>query len=199
MDVVALVETNGVTIPASWNHGVLKHHDRIYAFSSWENAMKFVQDHEDYMLKVFQLAQGQPELVQFLHLHSYFPAIEGIAMTPAAFLSNKAPVITAEVGTQVETHFEDSHIERDYHWNEWEMRRRALMLVNLRNKVTHSTQSSDSHFRRDGVTQSWLPKIKDTQTSRETGTTMPKAQNFIAGLRGSGKEPVRVLDLTLNL
>jgi len=110
------------------------------------------------MARVLELAQENPDLVQLLHLYSYFPAIEGLTSAADFHLSARAPVLTAEAGTQVDTHFEESYIDRNYHWNEWEMRRRALMLVNLRNKATHSTQSTDSHFRREGVTQVYLPR-----------------------------------------
>jgi len=41
--------------------------------------------------------------------------------------------------------------------------------------------------------------MKDTQTLRESGTSMPQNRTFIAGLRGSPGQAVRVLDLTLNI
>jgi len=38
------------------------------------------------------------------------------------------PVIS-EVGVQVDTHIVDTYIDPNYEWNEWELRRKALMLV----------------------------------------------------------------------
>lgn len=42
---------------------------------------------------------------------------------------------------------------RSYEFSEWALRRRALGLANLRRKKTHSTQTADSHFRRENDTQ----------------------------------------------
>lgn len=48
--------------------------------------------------------------------------------------------LTKDMATQTEAHPVPSHIDRNYHWNEWELRRRAIKLVELRHKHTHSTQ-----------------------------------------------------------
>jgi len=39
--------------------------------------------------------------------------------------------LTKDVGTGTPTHFVESYIDINYHWNEWELRRRALQIVNL--------------------------------------------------------------------
>jgi hypothetical protein len=40
--------------------------------------------------------------------------------------------LTKDVGTGTPTHFVESFIDINYHWNEWELRRRALQIVNLK-------------------------------------------------------------------
>lgn len=42
--------------------------------------------------------------------------------------------------------------------------RQIIALANLRNKATHSAQTVLSHFRRDGDSQTWLPKEAAVQT-----------------------------------
>lgn len=37
-----------------------------------------------------------------------------------------------DASTETPTHFIKKHIDVNYHWNEWELRRRALRVVNLR-------------------------------------------------------------------
>jgi len=90
-----------------------------------------------------------------------------------------------------------------YHWNEWDLRRRALLLVNLRKKATHSTQTTVSHFRKDIAAQCWKHgRETGTQTRRDATTTMPRRVNYIQGLRGgkTGKpSDAKVVDLTLYL
>ena len=66
--------------------------------------------------------------------------------------------MTSESGTQVETHIVDTFIDPNYRWNEWELRRHALMLVNLKKKKTHAAQTVMSHFRRESETQHYTPK-----------------------------------------
>lgn len=90
--------------------------------------------------------------------------------------------IISEVGVQVDTHIVDAYKDPNYEWNEWELRRKALMLVfiiiyyynsiisilifkfniifktNLRNKKTHSVQTHLSHFLRDSETQHYEPR-----------------------------------------
>ena len=39
--------------------------------------------------------------------------------------------LVCEAGTQVDVHIVDSRIDTKYQWNEWELRRQALMLVSL--------------------------------------------------------------------
>ena len=45
------------------------------------------------------------------------------------------------VDKEVETpeHFVVKHIEPNYHWNEWDLRKKALQMANIRRKVTVST------------------------------------------------------------
>ena len=54
---------------------------------------------------------------------------------------------------QTELHPVAKHIDRKYEWNEWEHRRKALAMVNLRQKRTHGSQTILSHFRRENATQ----------------------------------------------
>lgn len=115
------------------------------------------------------------------------------------------------------------YIDRNYCWNEWELRRNAIKLVELRYKATHSTQTKNSHFRRDNATQHYAPKYvslafpppslfcficfnfllfcreNDTQTGISTGTSPKINKKFIAGLRGKPTQKVSVVKLQLDL
>ncbi|KAI9216741.1 hypothetical protein BC828DRAFT_409152 [Blastocladiella britannica] len=95
-------------------------------------------------------------------------------MTRQALLGQRA--LVCEAGTQVDTHLVDKYIDPKYEWNEWVMRRRALMLVNLRTKQTHAAQTHTSHFRRDADAQVYPLRDGLTQTRREAATGMPKLE-----------------------
>nr|VZI05936.1 unnamed protein product [Spirometra erinaceieuropaei] len=63
-----------------------------------------------------------------------------------------------DFGIQTEVHPVESYIDSSYHWNEWELRRRALQMANIRRRLTHSVQTQLSNWRRDSATQVYLPK-----------------------------------------
>ena len=68
-----------------------------------------------------------------------------------------------------------------YHWNEWDMRRRALKNANLKNARTVSVQSNASFFRRDNETQVYPPKDTSNQTGVSRGTNPPRVVRYIEG------------------
>ena len=73
-------------------------------------------------------------------------------------------------------HFVEKHIEPNYHWNEWDLRKKALKMANIRKKITVSIQTELSNFRIDNETQVWLGKETSTNTgiNATTNTEMPK-------------------------
>jgi hypothetical protein len=98
------------------------------------------------------------------------------------------PLNSADGCSQTDTHIAydgKPNMDSTYHWNEWELRRRAILLVNLRTKATHSVQTDVSRFRREQQIQcEVLGKNKDTQTVRNNATQMPRSVRFLRGLKG---------------
>ena len=80
----------------------------------------------------------------------------------------------------------------------WGLRRRALHLANLRQKVTKSQQTGGSAFRREMESQVYLPKESVTQTGVSTGTNPPVSRNYIAGLRGAPDEQMELINMTVD-
>jgi hypothetical protein len=125
--------------------------------------------------------------------------------------------------TQTPTHFIDKHIDKGYEFSEWALRRRALQLADLRTKKTHSMQTDKSHYRREGATQTWLPKCVAseynrlfqnereradgwcvsregaTQTLIDAGTNPIQRRNYVTGLRGHPEQKLKVVQLKLEL
>ncbi|KAL0049693.1 hypothetical protein WJX82_007833 [Trebouxia sp. C0006] len=77
--------------------------------------------------------------------------------------------------------------------------RKALAMVNLRQKRTHGSQTILSHFRRENATQVWLPKGVASQTHVNKGQSMPRKLRYVAGLRGPPGTQMTVLNLELDL
>ncbi|TPP62971.1 Cilia-and flagella-associated protein [Fasciola gigantica] len=87
---------------------------------------------------------------------------------------------------QTEVHPIESYIDSNYEWNEWELRKKALKLANLRRKATSSVQTILSNWRRDNATQVYLLKDSWTTTKEDGYTQVSRPSVFLHGLRGCG-------------
>ena len=96
--------------------------------------------------------------------------------------SISAPLMV-DKGMETPCHFIEKNIEPNYHWNEWELRKKALQMANIRKKVTVSVQTELSNFRIDNETQVWLPKDNDTNTGINASTNTVLDKTYIVGLR----------------
>lgn len=182
---VTLTEVPGLLVPGNTSMGILHHKDAYYAFSSEILAKKFVENSEFYLVGVADIARQNAELIQLLEMHQQFSTISTDPSANSINMIDK-PVVKSNAECQTDTHFMDSCIVRNYYWNEWEMRRQAIKLANLRQKVTKSMQTNLSHFKRDNVAQVYLPKNQFSQTKRDNYSTIPKPSVFLNGLRGCG-------------
>ncbi|KAJ3300584.1 hypothetical protein HK104_009919 [Borealophlyctis nickersoniae] len=197
-----LIRRDGLVLPGDKNLGLVRYRDKLYAFVSSEGAREFAKFPERYTEGVLEMAKRSPDLVQILHLYSYFPTVEALENAKSFTrqrLLGQMPMVS-EIGTQVDTHIVDANIDPKYQWNEWELRRQALMLVNLKSKKTHSAQTDLSHFRRDSETQHYEPKTQNTQTMTSSSTSVPRRVNYLQNLRNDTKvgRKFRVVDLTVD-
>ncbi|XP_061756394.1 cilia- and flagella-associated protein 206 isoform X1 [Nerophis ophidion] len=186
-----LAQKNGILLPGNPYIGILKHKDKMYVFSSKEAALKFVRSPDHFIALVTERAKASPELIKLLQLHqnpSYKKQGEAV-------LTN----LKCEDFTQTDVHPMETNIVKSYEWNEWELRRKAIKLADLRTTVTHSTQTHLSHMRRENDTQTWLPKEVGCQTKRDGFTGVPKPQIFLAGLRGQRGGCMEKVDLTRSI
>jgi len=197
-----LVHGQGLLVPGKPNLGVVR----------WDN-LHFVCDHkvavadvaanpQYYVDKVKEKCRLRPEYIHLLRMQSYFPAqaiarmLDNPDFDPSAAGGKPS---TMDASTETPTHFVERRIDINYHWNEWELRRRALQAANLRKCTTIAQQTDKSHFKRDSTSQVFLPKDGDTQTRKERGTNPPVKTSYIQGLRGTHPERegvARVVQLT---
>ncbi|XP_054475022.1 cilia- and flagella-associated protein 206 [Anoplopoma fimbria] len=189
-----LVNRDGLLLPGNPHIGVLKHEEKFYVFSSKEAAMKFASSPVDFVAEVAEKAKHSPELIQLLKLHKQFPCVSPYPESGESLLVK--PITKCESGTQTDVHPLETNIVKSYEWNEWELRRKAIQLADLRTKVTHSVQTDLSHMRRENVSQTWLPKNAATQSKRDGESNVPKPQIYLAGLRGERDGRVVKTNLT---
>ncbi|KAJ3314040.1 hypothetical protein HDV04_001071 [Boothiomyces sp. JEL0838] len=183
----ALVSRDGLVVPGDKNIGMVRYKDRLLAFENITAAVEFFKQPDQYVDDIIQLSKLRPPFVQLLHLYKFFPTVDTLERAQSYSrqrLLGQLPIV-AEAGCQVDTHIVDSYIKPNYKWNEWDMRREALMLANLKDKRTHSCQTDNSHFRRDSETQHYAQKDNYVQTTKSSSTSVPKTKHYLAGLRNN--------------
>jgi hypothetical protein len=73
-----LIRRDGVVVPGDKNLGLMRYRDRLFAFASQEAAREFGKFPERYMEGVLEMAKRSADLVQLLHLYSYFPTVDAL-------------------------------------------------------------------------------------------------------------------------
>lgn len=179
-----LASRDGLLLPGNPHIGVLHHEEKFYVFSSKEAALKFAAGPGAFVAEVAEKAKQFPELIRLLELHQQFSRVSPYSEILLGETSPVKPVTKCESGTQTDVHPAGTGVVQSYEWNEWALRRKAIQLADLRSKVTHSAQTDLSHMRRDGATQTWLPKDAACQSKRDGGSSVPKPQVYLSGLRG---------------
>ncbi|KAM9782723.1 cilia- and flagella-associated protein 206-like [Neosynchiropus ocellatus] len=181
-----LVTSDGLLLPGNPSVGVLKHMDKFYAFSSRDAARMFARRPSYFISEVEENAKRAPELIRLLQLD----------LLSVGGRTGPSVESRCEMSTQTDVHPVETNVDRAYHWNEWELRRRAIQLTDLRTKVTHSAQTSNSHMRRENCSQTWRAKENCSQTRRDGHSSVPRPQVYLAGVRGHRVGGVEKVDLT---
>ncbi|NXD22370.1 CF206 protein, partial [Spelaeornis formosus] len=191
------IGVKGITLPGNPAIGILKHKEKYYVFSSKEAAYFFAEDPDKFIQLNVEKAKKYAELIQLLELHHQFEYLVPHAQARNAKKGSIIPAPKCDSGTQTDTHILPPTIVRSYEWNEWELRRKAIKLANLRRKLTHAMQTGLSHMRRENFTQVYLPKVVGTQTKRDNSSNVPKPQIYLKGLRGGSSPTTHVITVDL--
>ncbi|KAM9383038.1 cilia- and flagella-associated protein 206 [Phaethornis superciliosus] len=191
------IGVKGLTLPGNPSIGILKHKERCYVFSSKEAAYTFAQDPEKFIQLNVGKAKEYAELFHLLELRHQFEYLVPYAQTGSAGKYLMKPTAKCDCSTQTDTHILPPTIVASYEWNEWEMRRKAIKLANLRRKLTHAVQTDRSHMRRENSTQVYLPKDVSTETKCDNSSNVPRPQVFLAGLRGGSSPATHMVKVDL--
>ncbi|NWI96605.1 CF206 protein, partial [Pitta sordida] len=191
------IGVNGLTLPGNPAIGILRHKQKCYVFSSREAAYIFAQDPDKFIQLNVEKAKEYPELIHLLELHHQFEYLFPHAQARNADKCLVKPTAKCDSSTQTDTHILPPTIVTSYEWNEWELRRKAIKLANLRRKLTHAMQTDLSHMKRENSTQVYLPKDVGTQTKRDNSSNVPKPQIFLKGLRGESSPATHMVKVDL--
>jgi|Transcript_69857 hypothetical protein len=199
----ATVEFEGFCIVSVMKHrmmkpvmpevGYIRYQGKIYGFAD-ENAMRaFTETPQAFVDGAIRnQALADISMIHLLNLGGELP-------TELYFEGTRQQAMAAEetrkVDSDTQTGQIDPYKDYKYQWNEWELRRLALKLADLRNKRTHSCQTHLSHFKRDNDTQTYPKKQTGSQTLVEKSTQGKHKARYIAGLRGDPDSKVKVVSV----
>jgi len=178
----SLVKHDRLLLPGNPDLGILQYKEKFYIFSSLMAAHTFAAEPAKYIDEVAEAAKKSPELIQLLELHQQFSSLSAYSSDDKKLVVK--PVTKSDCGSQTVTHIEPRNMVKGYEWNEWELRRKALKLTNLRTKLTKASQTKLSNIRRENSSQVYLPKDQLSQTKADGKSNVPRPTTFLAGLRG---------------
>lgn len=201
----SIVTRDGLLLLGDSSLGLVRYRKKYYALVDEGAVVEFMQNPERYISEVLTVARRHPALIYLIGVQ------DRIRVDPDEVRADYAPKVfrgvhrMARVGPpmhdaacETPTHFVESYIDPHYNWNEWAMRKKALLLFNLKDKLTRSQQTDSSHFRRENESQHYEPKDATAQTRYNTGTTIPKTLNYIQNLRGHPDKRAKVVSVTID-
>lgn len=200
----SMVHSDGLLLLGDSSLGLVGYRGKYYAFVDEPALLAFMHTPDRYIADVLNVARRQPQLIYLIGVQ------DRIRVDPEDLRPDYAPAVlkgvhrqsrlgppTVEVACETPLHFVESYIDPKYNWNEWAMRKQALTLYNLKDKLTRSQQTSLSHFRREGETQHYAPKPAETQTRVSEGTTVPRTSHYLSGLRGHPHDKAKLTTLII--
>lgn len=167
---------------------------RAYGFSSIANARRFAAAPAEWL----ELAKDAIGNAAPLAMLCSDDEECGFDVRKALQVAQQGPN-RVDASSQTPTHFIERNMDHTYEWNEWELRRKALQLANIKERKTTSAQTVLNNFRRDNEAQVWLPKDAAVNTTSSKGTTMPIPKRYLQNLRGDPNKRLNTVDLTIDL
>ncbi|KAM3134829.1 hypothetical protein pb186bvf_012998 [Paramecium bursaria] len=177
----SVVKKNGLLIPGKPALGVYKYKDKNCVFSSEAAINEFLAEPGKFLSGVIDQCRQKPQLIKLFRLEDSFKNLNlKINFDDGAMPSNKLMVDKQE---QTPTHFIEKNLDPNYCWNEWELRRKAIQMANIRKRMTKATQSILSNFKVDSEAQVYELKDQSTSTGQNKGLNPLRPRNYQIGLR----------------
>lgn len=187
---VSIVENDGLLINGKHNLGVFNYQENYsLIFSTHSEIKKFIEKPQFYFDKLFTLCKRYPSLIFLLKVEDHFREknMKLLDLKEDLLNSYKAMVDFCD---STPLHFYNKegdrnfkNLDKDYLWNEWDIRKKAIQMANIRNMTTKSCQTADSIYKVENETQVWLMKDSTTNTGIENGTNPIRPRNYITELR----------------
>ncbi|KAI4460530.1 hypothetical protein MML48_5g00004065 [Holotrichia oblita] len=173
------VESQGCLIPGNPDIGVIEIEKRYYVFCNKRAAQAFIL-HPKRLINT---------------IYTILAANNFIFLLPLVTVTVDTKV-THEIDTQTDIHPCTMVKVKDYMWNVWDLKRKALSMADTSKRQTHSTQTLLSNNRNSLRVQTHFTKDHCYQTKTDNYSNVPIQSNYIFGLRGRKDDRQFIITLT---
>jgi hypothetical protein len=184
--IVSILNREGLLVNGTPNL-IAKYKDKNLVFSSMKKVQDFIEEPDIYIEKITQYVKKHPYLINLLNMTEEFPMANLSVLFRDKDLYTfkyKSSSIQVDKSIQTVVHLhEEGFVDKDYVWNEWDLKKKAIQLADIMRKKTVSCQTILSHYRRENETQLYPLKEQSANTtvSKATNLSIPKA--YISDLR----------------
>lgn len=184
--IVTLLKKEGLLVNGKPNI-VAKYKEKYLVFYNNLSIQDFLDNPDYYFDNVKSYIMKHPYLINLLNLTDDFPNANLSVMFRDKELNTykyKQSNVMVDKVIQTPVHFyENGHIDMNYVWNEWDLKKQALQLADIMKKKTISCQTILSHFRRENETQVWPLKDQSINTTVSKGTNLSIPKSYVTDLR----------------
>ncbi len=180
--IVTLVENKGLLMPGQHTFGVFRYKEDSFVFRNVEEAKKFIERPGFYIDEFYRMCREYPQLILLLRVDDYFKDLGLTLIHIDPEQKGQATKIMLDSGNMTMEHY-DKYFDHNYCWNEWELRRKAIQMANIRNMTTKGTQTADSIYHVENMSQVWLMKDATSQTGIKNGNNPIRPRNYVTDLR----------------
>jgi hypothetical protein len=171
---------------------VAKYNDKYMVFCTHQCLQEFIDNPNKYIEGIYEYVKENPYLINLLNMTEEFPNGNLANMfrdKESITFKYKNSKVLMDKGCQTVDHvYPNGYIDPDYVWNEWELKKRAIKLADIKKKKTVSTQTLLSHLRRENQTQVYPLKDTEVNTTVNTGTNLSIPKNYAVGFRKSNNK-----------
>jgi hypothetical protein len=184
--IVSIINREGLLVNGTPNL-IAKYKEKNLVFSSLKKVQDFIEEPDAFIEKIAKYVKKHPYLINLLNMTEEFPMANlSVLFRDKDLYTYKYKSSSIQVDKSIQTvvHLhEEGQIDKDYVWNEWDLKKKAIQLADIMRKKTVSCQTILSHFRRENETQLYPLKEQaaNTTVSKATNLSIPKA--YISDLR----------------
>ena len=208
-DCIELIQYN-ILCTGNVQLGIIHYNNQYYTFHSIDNMKLFCGDPQYYIDQLLHtVCNKYTQLIDVLNLHHTIQYTDLTQYCQSLYnndsLDPHSNTLCLSDKVDASTQLSNEYINTDqrvdpYYWNVWDLRRQQIQLTNITNMVTHSTQTHQSHYKRDNSSQYTLQSVSSdgTMPGVSTMTRIDKSQNtsssqqYINGLRSNGNKSINI-------